>query len=91
MDCSFADKGEKQHAGKHAGKLQDACEVLCDQTIFVSSPVLLTYATGFIETIQKVTDLDIRLYGNGLLQAMCRYYQGQGSPITARIENAEDA
>lgn len=90
MDCSFADKGETQHAGKHAGKKQDACEVLCDQRVFVSSPVLLTYATGFFETVQKVTDLDVRLYGDGLLQAMCRYYQGQGSvPMMDRIESAE--
>lgn len=93
MDCSFKKDGEtvKQWAGKHAGKRQDVCEVLCDETIFYSSPVLLTYATNFFETIQKVDDLNIRLYGDGLLQAMCRYYQGQGSQFTASIETAGNA
>jgi hypothetical protein len=80
MDCSFKTDGETVHqwAGKHAGKRQDLCEVKCDEEVFISSPVLLTYATNFFETIQKVTDLNIRLYGNGLLQAMSRYYMGQG-------------
>jgi hypothetical protein len=90
MDCSFKKDGEtvKQWAGKHAGKRQDVCEVLCDQTIFYSSPVLLTYATNFFETIQKADDLNIRLYGDGLLQAMCRYYMGQGTEFTSCIETA---
>jgi Protein of unknown function DUF115/Methyltransferase domain len=92
MDCSFGKVGDKveQHAGKHAGKPQDCCEVLCDQEIFISSPVLLTYATNFFETIQKVTDLNIRLYGHGLLQAMSRYYMSQGHQVVERIENAEN-
>jgi hypothetical protein len=91
MDCSFKSEGEsiQQWAGKHAGKKQDCCEALCDGTIFISSPVLLTYATGFFEMIQKVTDINIRLYGNGLLQAMCRYYMSQGNSIMDRIEPAD--
>lgn len=81
LDCSFKSDGEtvQQWAGKHAGKRQDVCEVLCDQELFISSPVLLTYATNFFETIQKVTDLNVRLYGRGLLQAMCKYYMSQGA------------
>lgn len=88
MDCSFRKDSEtvNQWAGKHAGKRQDLCEVLCDQEVFISSPVLLTYATNFFETVQKATDLNIRLYGHGLLQAMCRYYMSQGHEITERVE-----
>lgn len=77
MDCSFRSDGEtvQQWAGKHAGKKQDVCEVECAGRLFISSPVLLTYATGFFETIQRVTDVTFRLFGDGLLQSMCRMYQ----------------
>jgi hypothetical protein len=74
MDCSFADAGEKQWAGRHFGKRQDLCQVQCDGRVFVSSPTLLSYATNFWECIQKVPDLNVRLFGNGFLQAMARYY-----------------
>lgn len=95
MDCSFKAEGDEvqQWAGKHAGKQQDCCEVLCDGTIFISSPVLLTYATNFFEMVQKVTDLNVRLYGNGLLQAMCSYYMSQPQGQIGcmdRIEHVED-
>lgn len=83
MDCSFADDGEAQWAGKHAGKRQDVVDVDCGGRIFKSSPVLLTYATNFFETVQKVSDLDVRLYGDGLLQGMTRYYQDQGAAAQA--------
>lgn len=88
MDCSFKQEGEmvNQWAGKHAGKKQDMCEVMCDGAIFISSPVLLTYATNFFETIQKVTDLNVRLYGNGLLAAMVEYYAREGSAAVNKIE-----
>jgi hypothetical protein len=62
----------------HAGKRQDVVEVLCGDRLFHSSPILLTYATNFFETIQKVTDLNIRLYGDGLLQNMVKFFQAQG-------------
>lgn len=88
MDCSFAEDGE-QHAGRHAGKLQDLCQVDCNGRLFLASPVLLTYATNFFEIMQKVSDLEIRLYGDGLLQAMCRYHMG--APQTERITHADDA
>jgi SAM-dependent methyltransferase len=90
MDCSFADEGKQQWAGKHAGKRQDLCQVDCHGRIFVSSPVLMTYATNFFEMVQKVEDLDVRLYGDGLLQAMARYYMGapQVANVTALSEAA---
>lgn len=92
MDCSFKVDGEdvKQWAGRHAGKRQDVCEVMCDGEVFASSPVLLTYATNFFETTQKVEDLNVRLYGHGLLQAMAAYYMRcEESPEFIRqIENA---
>lgn len=77
MDCSFADNGEKQWAGKHAGKRQDLCQVQCGEQTFFSSPQLLTYATNFFETIQKTQDITYRLYGEGLLQSMAQYYANQ--------------
>lgn len=76
MDCSFADEGQTQWAGKHAGKRQDLCEVMCGDRKFISSPVLLTYATGFMELVQQRQDIVIRVYGDGLLQAMLRMYYG---------------
>jgi hypothetical protein len=95
MDCSFKSEGEtvQQWAGKHAGKKQDCCEVLCNGVMFISSPVLLTYATNFFEMVQKVTDLNVRLYGHGLLQSMCQYYMAEPSSQTGfmdRIEHVED-
>lgn len=85
MDCSFTEGGMNQHAGEHAGKLQDLCEVTCGDQTFIASPVLLTYATGFFEVIQKVTDLEIRLYGHGLLQSMALLYAG--SKQTENVSN----
>lgn len=70
MDCSFQDGGNAQHAGKHAGKRQDVIECQCGDRIFSTSNTLRSYATDFIEMIQRVNDLDICLHGDGLLQAM---------------------
>ena len=71
MDCSFADEGKEQWAGRHAGKIKDVCQiVLANGLVFATSPVLITYATDFIEMVQKVA-ITLRLYGDGLLQAMC--------------------
>lgn len=63
-----------QWAGKHAGKRQDVCQVSCGDRIFFSSPILLTYASGFFETIQKVGDCTFKVVGDGLLQSMCELY-----------------
>jgi hypothetical protein len=74
MDCSFADDG-KQWAGKHAGKQKDQMVIKadCEGRVFHTSPVLLSYATDFIEMIQKM-DAAIRIYGDGLLPTMCRLH-----------------
>jgi hypothetical protein len=74
MDCSFSDDGVQQWAGKHAGKRQDLCQVDVNGRIYTTSPILMTYATNFFETIQKVPDCHYRLVGSGLLQAMAHYY-----------------
>lgn len=70
MDCSFASDGMEQHAGKHAGERQNVCTFTCGGRVFSTSHILKTYATDFIEMIQRVNDLDICLHGDGLLQAM---------------------
>ena len=74
MDCSFADDG-KMWAGKHAGKQheQAVVQVMCAGRQFTTSPVLASYATDFIEMIQKM-DAQIRIYGDGLLPTMCRLH-----------------
>jgi 6-hydroxymethylpterin diphosphokinase MptE-like protein/methyltransferase family protein len=68
----------KQWAGKHAGKRQVLCSVACKvpggARLFVSSPILLTYATYFFEYVQRSRDCAFRVYGDGLLQAMCALY-----------------
>jgi hypothetical protein len=71
MDCSFADDGAVQWAGRHAGQRQDVVKASIAGRTFHTSLVLLTYATDFLEMAQKV-ELDCRLYGDGLLQAMAR-------------------
>jgi 6-hydroxymethylpterin diphosphokinase MptE-like protein/methyltransferase family protein len=70
MDCSFRDDGGMQHAGKHAGKRQNVCTYRCGDRVFSTSNTLQSYATDFIEMVQRVNDLDVRLHGDGLLQAM---------------------
>jgi hypothetical protein len=71
MDCSFAEGGEQQWAGKHAGKRQDVVHVYVLGRSFDTSPQLLTYATDFLEMIQKCEDWEFRVYGDGLLASMC--------------------
>jgi hypothetical protein len=71
MDCSFAEGGQTQWAGKHAGKRQDVVHVYVLGRSFDTSPQLLTYATDFLEMIQKVEDWQFRVYGDGLLASMC--------------------
>lgn len=77
MDCSFSDDGAEQWAGPHAGKRQDLVQVECGGRLFTSSPILMTYATGFFETAQKAPDCTFTMVGNGLLQAMCHVLMDQ--------------
>lgn len=74
MDCSFADDGQMQWAGQHAGKRQEVMTVNVGGRLFASSPQLISYATDFIESIQKVSDCEFRVYGDGLLARMCAFY-----------------
>lgn len=77
MDCSFRDDGGVQHAGKHAGKRQDVVSYPLGGRIFSTSNTLKSYATDFIEMIQRVNDLDVRLNGDGLLQAMVASFSSE--------------
>jgi uncharacterized Rossmann fold enzyme len=79
MDCSFEinEDGESvtQWAGKHAGKRQDVVPCDCAGRVFATAPILMTYATQFLEIVQKSgPDIKYRLYGDGLLQNMARLY-----------------
>ncbi|RPJ39780.1 MAG: DUF115 domain-containing protein [Planctomycetaceae bacterium] len=76
MDCSFADDGATQHAGAHAGKRQDVVWVPVGDRVFASSRVLCNYATQFFEYMQKGLDVEVHLYGDGMLQHMCRLHAG---------------
>jgi hypothetical protein len=73
MDCSFEDEGKTQHAGKHAGKIQTTCVTKIEDRHFVTSPVLMTYAASFFDMKKHRPDLNVRLYGDGLLQNWVRY------------------
>ena len=68
MDCAFSHIG--QHAGKHAGERQDVIAHPYAGRVFATSYILQSYATDFMEMVQRVNDLDVRLHGDGLLQAM---------------------
>jgi FkbM family methyltransferase len=81
MDCSFADEGKQQWAGKHAGKRQDVISVMCAGQGFHTSPVLLTYATDFIEMIQKI-EMTCRVYGDGLLARLCQLHASYAAQPT---------
>src|SRR5262249_27052304 len=89
MDCSFADDG-KQWAGKHAGRPQ---EIVKAATVhgetFNTSLVLLSYATDFLELVQRMKDVDIELYGQGLQQAMCAYHAQLGAQNAEYREDAQ--
>ena len=78
MDCSFADEGREQWAGKHAGKIQDVtvCKVVLPEgdRFFYTSPVLMTYANNFLDMMRKMEGCNFRVYGDGLLLAMLRHY-----------------
>lgn len=75
MDCSFED-AEMQWAGPHASKVNprapDLCQVACGDEIFLTSPILATYATNFFDMMKRFDDSVFGVYGRGLLQAMCR-------------------
>jgi hypothetical protein len=66
-----------QWAGKHAGKKKDLALAMVANRIFVTSPILMTYATSFWDMVKQSTDCSIRLYGDGLLQHQAKYYAAE--------------
>jgi hypothetical protein len=77
MDCSFTDDGKTQHAGKHAGKIQDLCAVKVGGREFITSPILMTYAANFFDMAKQRPDVKWRVYGDGFLQNWIRFSQEQ--------------
>jgi hypothetical protein len=74
MDCSFSSDGETQWAGPHAGKRQELCTIKCGDEDFITSHVLITYAANFFDIRRRMPDAHFNFYGDGLLQAMIRFY-----------------
>jgi hypothetical protein len=81
MDCSFADDGTKW-AGRHYGKQEEAVKATVNGRTFITSLTLLSYATDFIEMAQRV-QIDCRLMGDGLLQAMCAQHAEEAAKLHA--------
>ena len=72
MDCSFSnDEEPKQWAGPHKGKRQKVIDIKTEtERWFKTSPVLVTYARHFFDTVQRAPDASFFLAGDGLLQEM---------------------
>jgi uncharacterized Rossmann fold enzyme len=72
MDCSFSsDEEPKQWAGPHKGKKQKVIDIKTEtDRWFKTSPVLVTYARHFFDTVQRAPDASFYLAGDGLLQEM---------------------
>lgn len=72
MDCSFRESG-KQWAGEHHGKIKDELEVtLPDGRVFLTAPALILYYRYFRKQLSCMTDADVRLHGDGMLQHAMR-------------------
>lgn len=87
MDCSFSDDGTEKWAGPHAQK-KNPVEVQvvpakCGDRIFTTSPIMLTYATAFFDTVKKLTDSEFVIYGDSLLQAMSRKWMAEIKHVEA--------
>jgi uncharacterized Rossmann fold enzyme len=73
MDCSFADEGKEQHAGKHFGSRQLLMDVFtADGRVFKTSAVLVAYANHFKASLQYMPDCMFEFHGDGLLQHWCQ-------------------
>lgn len=87
MDCSFSDDGEEKWAGPHAQKKNPVEirieQVQCDDRIFTTSPIMLTYATAFFDTVKKLPDSEFNIYGDSLLQAMSRKWMAEIKQVEA--------
>ena len=71
MDCSFSDDGEEQWAGSHSGKVKEVHRVKCGNRIFNTAPVMTIYAQEFLDTVDRLSDCEFWMHGDGLLQHMC--------------------
>lgn len=88
MDCSFAEMKEgdsfdpaevqkwtgDQWAGKHFGKRQMIETAKVGERYFYVSPILVVYAGHFFDVMQRLPGTTYRVYGDGMLQAMCKLY-----------------
>lgn len=84
MDCSFsrglskeqahdmAKEDVRQWAGFHKGKKKTPIAVGCAGKWFVTSPVDVTYTRHFFDTVQRSDGANFNIYGDGLLQEMCK-------------------
>jgi hypothetical protein len=70
MDCSFAEG--QTHAGSHPGKKHEIIDARCGDRWFKSSPIMTVYAKQFMELMHVIPDATFELYGDGLLQHMCK-------------------
>ncbi len=87
--CSFADEGGVQWAGKHAGRQQQVIRLATVRgEVFHTSMVLLSYATDFLEMIQRMRGVEIELFGEGLQQSMCAYHAQLASQKDGYVEDA---
>jgi hypothetical protein len=66
MDCSF--KG-KQWAGKHSGQAHPVMRIKCAGKDFETSGLMIQAARELIEMKEK-RNLDVKIYGDGLLPSM---------------------
>lgn len=82
MDSSFREDGT-QHAGWHCDETKriHAVEV-GGRTYFTSGP-MHHYAQRFIKEINKVGQVDVKVKGEGLLQAIVREHEAKGLPLIA--------
>lgn len=72
MDCSFRESG-KQWAGEHHGKIKDEIEVAtADGRTFLTAPALVLYYRYFQKQLSYMSDCDVQLHGDGLLQHQMR-------------------
>lgn len=81
MDYSFLGDG-RQHAGEHPKEGSQFCVVECEGRRFLTNAAMVTYARQFFTEVSQIPDLDMRVFGVGLLQAKI-HERMQTGPIQA--------
>ena len=77
MDCSFSNEGEiwaGPHASKKDQKDQQIQVVRNGDRQWLTSPIYRNYAAQFFDVMKVYDDIKFRMWGDGLLQAMCAKY-----------------